>query len=786
MEENVVNKISGYCKLSRLIFPKKSDSEFIPGTWGIVEIYINKIIEGNFPYEFDDLCSIITIKGKLPLLDFSSEYYFEINPVEDLKSKNGTSFEIVFLTQRVFLTNQERQTRFLKSVLTPHQIDMLYSGLIDPFDAINSGDVKLISTVKGIGRKTAFKIIEKYNHSATDVNAFLVLREEFGLTDLAVKKLQEKFFSTDTIISKIKQNPYELMCVDGYGFKKCDALALKSGIPKNSKFRVKAFVNFFLEEIANNKGNSWIFLKDLLHGIIDFIPSLEKETFAEWLKEWTGRTQSDEEMFLCYDEEHKRIGLKRYRELEENISKEIFRILEASKKNFKRYKYTIDNAITDCERENGWEYTDEQRAAIYGCFENNISIVTGYGGSGKTNIMKPVSRFCRANDLRITQTALSGRAASNLSEVTNLEGKTIHRLLEYNPKIGFQRNKESQLNEDIVIIDEMSMNDNELLYQLLQAIPNGCKIIMLGDLAQLPPLSVGSVFKDLIETNSVPCYRLTKVHRQAQRSAIITESIKVSHGQQIIGSNEITEIKGELQDLKIVAYKDAELSRVKFLTEYRTLLQQGVSSRDIIGIVPMKLRGPMSSFSLNNDIQKFVNPDEQHLPKIQLMADKDKYYAIKLGDRVINRKNHYDTITLEVFNRFGLENDKVPVEPIYNGNLGFVTQIKHDYIVVDFKQQGEIVIKKDYWGDILLGYVVTTHSFQGSQSPYVVVGLDMSAYTLLSREMLYTQLTRAKKYCVLVGQINAIKKATSISKTSTKQTWLKELLQNFKNVDQNT
>ena len=763
--------------MSRLIFPKNSVDEFIPGTWGIVEIYVNKIIEVNFPYEFDDLCSAITIKGKLPPLDFSSEYYFEINPVEDLKSKNGISFEIVFLTQRVFLTNQEQQDRFLKSVLTPHQIDMLYSDLIDPFDAINSGDVKLISTVKGIGEKTAFKIIKKYNHSVTDVNSFLVLREEFGLTDLAVKKLQEKFFSTDTIISKIKQNPYELMCVDGYGFKKCDTLALKSGIQKNSKFRVKAFVNFFLEEMANNEGNSWIFLKDLLHGIIDFIPSLEKEVFAEWLKEWTGRAQSKEEVFLYYDEEHKRIGLKRYRELEENISKEIFRILEAPKKNFKRCKYTIDDAITDCERENGWEYTDEQKAVIQGFLNNNIEIITARAGSGKTASVGPIARFCEANGLLIAQTALSGRAASNLSEVTNIKGQTIHRLLEYNPQTGFVRNEKYKINKDVIIIDEMSMNDNELLYRLLQAVPDSCKIIMLGDLAQLPPLSVGSTFKDLIETGVVPCFRLTKIHRQAQKSAIITESIKISNGQQIIRGNEITEIRGELKDLKVIAYRDGDLSRVKFLTEYRELLQNGISPNDIIGVVPMKLRGPISSFSLNNDIQKFVNPDE-YLPKIQLMADKDKYYTIKLGDRVINRRNHYDTITLEVFNRFGLENDKAPVEPIYNGNLGFVTQIKHDYIVVDFKQQGEIVIKKDYWGDVLLGYVVTTHSFQGSQSPYVVVGLDMSAYTLLSREMLYTQLTRAKKYCVLVGQINAIKKATSASKISIKQTWLKELLQN--------
>ena len=776
-EQNIKEKIAGYCVPHKLFYPKINPREFKAGTWGILEVDVGRIIEGNFPAGFsrNGWFPTITIKGTLPPLDFNKEYYFEVEMVEDHRSPYGIGFNVLFMTQKVRLTKTEEQKLFLESILTEHQINILYEELIDPFEAIDGGDVFLLSTIKGIGEKTAQKIIEVYNHSKKDANAFLVLREEFGLTDAAVTKLQEKFHSTDTIIKKLRENPYELMSLDGYGFKKCDALALKGGMAKDAKFRIRAYVKHFLAEQADTEGHSWIYLRDLLHGVIDFVPSLKKEVFAEWLKEWTGRAESNEAAFLYYDEEQKRIGLKRYRELEENICKEIFRILEAHKKNLKNYKYTIEDAIKDCEVENGWEYTNEQKAAICGFLTNNIEIITAKAGSGKTASVGPIARFCRANGLKIAQTALSGRAASNLSEVTKIEGKTIHRLLEYNPKLGFQRNKEFQLNENVIIIDEMSMNDNELLYQLLQAVPNGCKIIMLGDLAQLPPLGVGSVFKDLIETDSVPCYRLTKIHRQAQMSAIITESIKVSNGQQIIDGNEITETRGELQDLKMVTYKDGELSRVKFLTEYRTLLQQGISSQDIIGVVPMKLRGPMSSFSLNNDVQKFVNPDE-HLPKIQLMAEKDKYYTIKLGDRVINRKNHYDTITLATYKRFGFNNDKAPVEPIYNGNLGFVTAIHNDYIVVDFKQQGEIAIKKEYWEDVLLGYVVTTHSFQGSQSPYVIVGLDTSAYMLLSKEMLYTALTRSKKYCVLVGQINAVKKATLTSNVLKKQNWLKELL----------
>lgn len=773
------NKITGYCVPVKLFYPKETSfQDFVPGTFGILQIDISKVIEGNLPAGFshNGWFSTISVKGVLPPLEKDENYYFEIEMVKDSRSPYGISFNVLTMNKKVRLTRLAEQKLFLESILTEHQIDLLYKNLIDPFEAIDDGDILYISTVKGIGEQTARKIVETYNKAKNDIGAFMVLREEFGLTDAAVTKLQERFHSTDTIIAKLRENPYELMALDGYGFKKCDALALRGGMAKDAKFRIRAYVTHFLTEQAEMEGNSWIYLRDLLHGVVDFVPSIKKETFAEWLKEWTGRVESDEPEFLYYDEEQKRIGLKYYRELEENIAEEIFRLLDAPKKNLSCCRYTIEDAIKDCEADNGWEYTDEQKAAIRGFLTNNVEIITARAGSGKTASVGPIARFCEANGLIIAQTALSGRAASNLSEVTKIEGKTIHRLLGYSPRGGFSHDKKNQIIEDVVIVDELSMNDNELLYRLLQAIPNGSKVIMLGDYSQLEPLSNGNFLKDCLDTNAVPCYRLTKIHRQAQKSAIITESIKVSNGQQIIGNSEISEIRGELKDLKVVTYKDGDLSRVKFLTEYRTLLQSGVSSNDIIGVVPMKLRGAMSSFALNNDVQRFVNPD-QNLPKITLEADKDKYYTIKLGDRVINRKNHYDTITREIYERYGFDKDS-PVEPIYNGNLGFVTDIEDDYIVVDFKQQGEVVVPKAYWEDILLGYVVTTHSFQGSQSPYVVVGLDMSAYTLLSRELLYTQLTRSKKYCVLVGQINAIKKAISISRVSIKQTWLKELLQN--------
>ena len=289
------NKITGYCVPTRLIYPKVPIEEFVPGSWGLLEVDVGQILQGSFPAGFSEngWFPTVVFKGALPPIDTEKTYYFEVEMVADAKSPYKVGFNVLFMTQRVRLTKFEEQKLFLESILTEHQIDILYKELIDPFEAIDSGDLFLLSTVKGIGEKTAEKIIETYNRTKKDANAFLVLREEFGLTDAAVTKLQQRYLSTDTIIAKLRENPYELMTLDGYGFKKCDALALKGGMAKDAKFRVRAYVTHFLTEQAEMEGNSWIYLRDLLHGVVEFVPSIKKEIFAEWLKEWTGRVESD-------------------------------------------------------------------------------------------------------------------------------------------------------------------------------------------------------------------------------------------------------------------------------------------------------------------------------------------------------------------------------------------------------------------------------------------------------------------------------------------------------------
>ena len=761
----------------RLFYPKQEMSTLEAGSFGLLSVDVSEVKDGAIPECFNigwgagERFYNITVKGKLPRL--MPDVHYSIIATLVSHPQYGLSYQIVEMNRADEINTVDEEKEFIYYVFGNELASVFYAVFDNPFKLFIGNTDKAIeelSRIKGIKYKKAANLLEKFKKNAPNFKAIVYLQGKYGLSPLAVSSLVAQYKSVDTVIAKIKENPYVLTEVDGWGFARCDKVALAKGISVESPFRIEAFVRHYLSEQAETNGHSWLYLQDLYVAIKNFIPTANKNKIIDCLQNATGRNDTKEIPWLYYDEATKRIGLKKYRIIEEKICSELFRLLRYDNQKYNNLD-SIASVISKCEEENGWEYTEEQKAAIYGCVKNNVNIITGFSGSGKTSVMKPMVQYFLLNNLEIAQTALSGRAASNLSEITNIEGQTIHRLLGYKPEVGFTKDKTSPLRYDVVIIDEVSMNDNNLFLSLLEACKDGCKIIMLGDLNQIEPLGWGNVFKDCLETNVIPCYRFTKIQRQAQKSAIITNSIKIANGEQIIGNQPINEIRGELKDLKIVTYTDISESKSRFLKEYNELIQKGISSNDIVGIVPMKTRGELSCLTLNNEIQKIVNNDEA-LPSIKISL-KEGSYVLRLGDKVINKKNHYDTVSYARF----LEGETDDVEPIYNGNIGIITKIEKEFIVIDFKQQKEVVVTHDYWNDIMLGYVCSGHSFQGSQAPYIIVGVDMSSYMLLSKEWLYTSETRPRKYCVLVGQISAIKKAVNTSKIAKKQTWLKELLQ---------
>ena len=409
---------------------------------------------------------------------------------------------------------------------------------------------------------------------------------------------------------------------------------------------------------------------------------------------------------------------------------------------------------------------------------NNCVAVTG--NCGKSYTVNAIVKIFKAYGKDVQMCALSGRAASKLGEITHISGSTIHKLLGYNPKLGgFKYKAENKLPCDMVILDEASMVGGELFATLLKAIPNGAKFLMVGDVAQLESIGMGNVLKDCMSSGVISSNILTKIHRQAQQSGIITESIRVSNGQAAFSSDAIidAEYRGELKDLKFVTYSDYNLSQYKILEEFKEMYEKRhIPAKDIQVIVPMRVRGNISCRCLNEEIQKIVNGKDTFGSTQVVYSDNGIKWTVtyKEGDRVIVTKNDYKAIYS--FLNKAMTPDQKEIS-IFNGNMGYITKIYSNFMIIDLFTIGEVILYEHQYKDLNLAYCITCHKIQGSSAPYVIFGCDMSNYALLSKELCYTAMTRARKFCSVVVQNKAFFSAIKISRVKLKQTWLKDKLQ---------
>ena len=399
---------------------------------------------------------------------------------------------------------------------------------------------------------------------------------------------------------------------------------------------------------------------------------------------------------------------------------------------------------------------------------NNVTVIHGLAGTGKTSVVSGVLEAL--NNYSSVMCALSGRAASRMSEITGKTGYTIHRLLGY-PKGDsehqfFEFNQDSKLPYNLYILDEISMVDSKIFYYLLRAIPDGAKLICLGDSGQLEAIGCGNVAYDMIHSSEIPTIELTKIHRQAAKSAIITQSIAVRNSKQIVGKDWVgNETRGELKDLEIHCYSDSSNTFYEVMEIFSKLMaQKDFDIMDCQIIVPIKTRGDACTYKINNTIQELYNPASKNKKEITRLSNNNPF-ILREGDKVINTINNYRLKT-----------------PIYNGNIGTIKSISYNeeldsrIITIDFIGIGNVDIPEDVWNGIELGYAITVHKYQGSQSKYVIFGLDFSSYALLTRELIYTGITRAQKKCYLICQTGALRYATAQQAVSTKQTHLQDCL----------
>jgi RecD/TraA family predicted helicase len=417
--------------------------------------------------------------------------------------------------------------------------------------------------------------------------------------------------------------------------------------------------------------------------------------------------------------------------------------------------------IGEQEAKQGWKFTEQQLEGIFTAMNNNVTIIRGYGGTGKSSCVTGLLA-CADEDYRFKQCALSGKASVNLTDITGQEGYTIHRLLEVDPITGrFNHNEYFPLLTDLVILDEGSMVDVALFESLIQAIPTGAKLIILGDTNQLESIGVGNILLDMIDSGEVPVVTFDKVHRQGAKSAIIGESIKIAQGQKPVGYGwEGTNVLGELKDLKYIGFtcdRDSKKPTIDLIMkEFKTLYNECKDISQIAVIVPTRERGT-GCLPINILIQDYVLPP---LEKRGFYCNCGGYDIYK-GDKVINLKNARPR-----------PNQAIVSAPIYNGNMGEVIEVGFDYLKVDFYNIGEVYIYKSHLENIALGYAITVHKSQGSTIPYTISAIDFSHFSMLTRQLVYTTMTRAKKKCVMIFETNALIRAINTNKITQKDTFL--------------
>lgn len=772
MEEEKILKFE--CTLDRIIFPKyakKVDS----GDFAIFNTVVTKRLENCD----EDLYSI-KLKGNVCSLEYGTTYKVFCK-LADVHEIYGATYELIYISKCIDISSKDKQKEFLKNVLNENLVDKLFDKYDDVIKLLEEKDVKSLMSIKGIGNQVALMMIDEYEESK-DYSSIYMELGQLGLTHTFIKKLVDFYNSPDTVIDVVRNNPYDLVRVDGVGFKKADEVACKVGIGQYDVRRIKGFLLHHLNE-QGEAGKSYLNYQELMKALYDtlgFVPEDVVNSVAKMLME------NDDVVVL---DNGNKIALRKFYDLEQNIMQELMRLqigyikIEESNddedgideselhKDYIPKSFNITNwedIVKKVEDKQGFSFTDEQKSAIKLSLDNHVMALTGLAGAGKTSTANGICSLY--DNYSIIACALSGKASVRITEATGLPANTIHRTLGYqNGQFTF--NKDNKLAVDIVLIDEATMINGTLFLSLLEAIPSGAKVIIMGDVQQLTPIGNCQVFADILDSNVLPIVKLTKPHRQALMSGIIPTSIKVANQEQIFGNSfEGNDILGELKDMELDITSGKESLSDTIVRHFQEEMMKYNDIMEVQVCVPMRIRGDMSCYNLNTKIQSIYNPKLKEGREIEILLEKKKddvkKYIIREGDKVLNTKNNYKSV-----------NTEGETTPVFNGNIGIVKEITDGgYCTIDFVGIGEVVFSKSESKNLELAYACTVHKMQGSGFTSTIVGMDSSSFIMNNSELLYTAITRAKKYCILVGNNYAISKAIQTKEVKTKQTFLRDML----------
>lgn len=642
----------------------------------------------------------------------------------------------------------------------------------------------LLEGIRGIGKKT----IEKIKVSAKDkletqnmIAQIMRYIQGFDISPAYSNKIYKQY-GLDSI-KVLKENPYRLADdIAGVGFLKADEIALKNGISETSPFRVESAVLYILKQM-NKEGDVFSYIQDIEAEGKEFL-KLDKSYIDKAVESLVSKKRvirEDDAVYLTNlfkAEEH---AAKRIVELIANNTKcievtdaDVKRLEEEEYDDYvKKYKKEHGNNVEGLEKKR--EYADKQREAIIAACKSDVLILTGGPGTGKTTTVNGIIKMLKKHGLSVLCAAPTGRAAKRMEEATHHKSTTIHRTLEVKSEgshgFKFSKNETSPLEGDALIIDESSMIDMSLLDSVLKAIPNGMKLILVGDIDQLLSVGCGNVLYEMIHSGKVPVVRLKAIFRQDEESGIVVNANKINRG-------EIPLFKNRKEgDYFFMNVDDMEQEQIRdSIVDYvcdKLPKYYNIPANEIQVLSPMR-KGHTGVWELNSYIQNRLNPPAKNKPVIPCNEQ-----VLRLGDKVMFTCNDYDKnifngdigkivsiFSPELDAKMGINDDEMDddIDKDERGGLkrGFIVDFDGNRVCFDNSRASEFI----------LAYAITIHKSQGSEYDIVVMPLTMANYTMLQRNLLYTAVTRAKKIFVLFGQKNAVAKAVKNLKVVKRNTRL--------------
>ena len=588
-----------------------------------------------------------------------------------------------------------------------------------------------LAEVKGISERKAMEIADQVN-AKKDLRQAMIFLQQYSISTTLAVKIYNYYGSR--IYSVLKENPYQMAeDIEGVGFKTADEIASRVGIRTDSDFRIRSGILYVLLQ-ASAEGHTYLPMEELTDRTSQLLG-----VDGEHIEKHYMNLAIDRKIMMRQKDEMTQIYAATFYHMEANTAS----MLKQLDVTYDVKDEEIEKRIKRIEKQTQIELDEQQVCAVKEAVRNGLLIITGGPGTGKTTTINTIIRYFEMEGLDIFLGAPTGRAAKRMSETTGFEARTIHRMLELNGGVegsgGFERNEKNPLETDVIIIDEMSMVDISLMHALLKAVLAGTRLILVGDVNQLPSVGPGSVLKDIIDSNQFHTVKLNKIFRQASTSDIIVNAHKINNGEEVILDNKSMDFfflkRYEADKIINVTLQLIKQKLPKFVdaTEY-----------DIQVLTPTR-KGLLGVERLNTVLQMYLNPADP--------SKREKEYGgviFREGDKVMQVKNNYQ-LEWEIRSKYGLCIDKGT--GVFNGDTGIIEEINYfaETMTVSFDEGKMVEYPFKLLEELELAYAITIHKSQGSEYPAVVIPLFQGPRMLLNRNLIYTAVTRAKKCVTIVG-----------------------------------